>query len=288
LDHWFEAAGLFKYAITLASFKDIEPMDKTLKNISALMYDAAEMYGEPDKCNARELSEMFSSYGMPVCGITGMWGVISEDGWKRKLLSQDAGIQKHAKDYVRKCVEMCASLGGRHLNLCLFADDANLSFFERTHRTVAQERKNGMQELAIPVLSELATFASEHGVKLLIEPLNRYSTPYCSTASDALAIAEKVHSDSLGVMLDTFHMNIEEDSFQDSIADSATLLGHMHFADNNRKMPGYGHIDFRAVVDALKRARYCSYISFEPTIHGSGYGEPLNKGLSYIRELERN
>lgn len=279
---------MFKYAITLASFKDLEPLDETLKNITALGYDAIEMYGEPDKVSVRELAEMFGSYGMSVCGITGMWGMIGEDGWKRKLLSQDAGMQKHAKEYVRKCTEMCAALGGRHLNLCLFADDGNLSFFERTHRTVAQERKSGMQELAVPVLSELAKFASELGVKLLIEPLNRYSTPYCSNASDALAIAERVYSDGLGVMLDTFHMNIEEDSFRDSIADSAELLGHMHFADNNRKMPGYGHIDFRAIVDALKRARYDGHITFEPAIHGSGYGEPLGKGLLYIRELERS
>lgn len=279
---------MFKYAITLASFKDFEPLDMTLKNISALGYDAAEMYGEPDKVDAGELAELFNSYGMQVCGVTGMWGVISEDGWKRKLLSHDAGIQKHAKEYVRKCIEMCAALGGRHLNLCLFADDANLSFFERTHRTIAQERKSEMQELAVPILSKLAKFSAERGVKLLIEPLNRYSTPYCSSARDALAIVEKVRSDSLGVMLDTFHMNIEEDSFQDSIAYSAKLLGHMHFADNNRKMPGYGHIDFRTIIESLKSAGYGSYITFEPAIYGPGYDEPLGKGLLYIKELERN
>lgn len=280
---------MFKYAITLASFKDIEPLDQTLKRISVLGYDAAEMYGEPDKVDVRKLVELFGSYQIPMCGITGMWGTISEDGWKRKLLSSDAGIQKHAKEYVKKCVEMCDSLGGQHLNICLFADDDNLSFFERTHRTIAQGRKNNMQELAVPILSELAGFAAEHNVKLLLEPLNRYSTPYCSTAKDALVIAERVHSDYFGVMLDTFHMNIEEDSFEDSIARSGKLLGHMHFADNNRKMPGYGHIDFKAIIAALQRAEYGGYVTFEPAVHDAReYEEHLKNGLQHIRNLEAN
>jgi D-psicose/D-tagatose/L-ribulose 3-epimerase len=276
----------FKYAITLASFKDTEPLEQTLERISGLGYDAVEMYGEPEKVDVGRLIELFGSYDVAVCGITGMWGSASQNGQKRQLLNLDGDVQKQAGEYVKKCVRMCRLLGGGHLNVCLFADD-NLSFFEKTHRTISVQRKKGMQELAVPVLSELAGFAAEHDVKLFLEPLNRYSTQFCSTADDALAIVEKVDSDYLGVMLDTFHMNIEEDSFENTISRVANRLGHMHFADNNRKMPGYGHIDFNEIVGALVRAGYNGYATFEPTIYNASNSDvPLKNGLQYVKSIE--
>ena len=143
-----------------------------------------------------------------------------------------------------------------------------------------------MQERAIPILSELAGFAAEHDVKLFLEPLNRYSTPFCSTADDSQAIVKNVDADHLGLMLDTFHMNIEEDSFTHTISRVADVLGHMHFADNNRKMPGFGHIDFKEIVQALLHAGYDGYVTFEPTIQDPNYDASLKNGLQYVRSIE--
>lgn len=275
-----------KYALTLASFRDIEPVEQTLKKVSALGYDDVEMYGEPEKTDAKELQELSGSYGVNICGVTGVWGSAGEEAWKRKLLSSDAGVQKHAAGYVKKCVQMCNALGGRHLNVCLFADDSQ-SFYDRTHRVISIERKRKVQELAVPGLSELARFAGDHGVVLALEPLNRYSTPYCCTAQDAAYIAGRVDQQGLGIMLDTFHMNIEEDSFEHTIAGAGGMLRHMHFADNNRKMPGYGHIDFKAIVGALVKIRYERYVTFEPAFADNNYEEQLKNGLQYVKSIER-
>jgi D-psicose/D-tagatose/L-ribulose 3-epimerase len=272
-----------KYAITLASFRDIEPVGRTLGRISALGYDTVEMYGEPE-VDVRELQELFSSHGMAVCGVTGMWGAASGEGWKRRLASSDAGVRKHAKDYVEKCVEMCRSLGGSRLNVCLFADDG-LSVFDKTHRAVPADRKAAAQDLAVPALSELAGFAADRGVTLVLEPLNRYSTPYCSSAQDALGVAGRVAHENFRIMLDTFHMNIEEDSFEHTISKANGMLAHMHFADNNRKMPGYGHIDFKSIMGALSHIGYGGYATFEPTIQDAGYEEPLKNGLQFVKSL---
>lgn len=274
----------FKYAVTLAPFRDVEPVGQTLQRVSALGYDSVEMYGEPDKVDVRKLRELSGSYGVAVCGVTGMWGSISEEGWKRKLLSSDASLQKHATDYVKKCVQMCRSLGGGHLNVCLFADDS-LSFYDKTHRVMPADRKRNMQDSAVPVLLELARFAADHDVTLMLEPLNRYSTPYCCTAQDAAAVASRVGHENLGIMLDTFHMNVEEDSFEHTISGARGMLRHMHFADNNRKMPGYGHIDFNAIVGALAKIEYSGYVTFEPAIPDSNYEEPLKNGLQFIKSL---
>ncbi|HJU34509.1 MAG TPA: hypothetical protein VJ695_05250, partial [Nitrososphaera sp.] len=76
-----------KYAITLASFRKIESVDDTLATLAKQGYDAMEMFGEPSEVDIKKLLDSLKSYGLPVCGLTGMWGSISSEGWKRRLLS---------------------------------------------------------------------------------------------------------------------------------------------------------------------------------------------------------
>jgi sugar phosphate isomerase/epimerase len=81
-------------------------------------------------------------------------------------------------------------------------------------------------------------------------------------------------------------MNIEEDLFTDAIQSSRQLLLHMHFADNNRKMPGFAHIDFPTIVKSLKEIGYVGYISFEPTIADKKYKHATKYGLNFIKRIE--
>lgn len=271
-----------KYSITLASFRKLEPIEETLSKLAGQGFDAVEMFGEPEQVDVPKLKDVLGAHGMPVCGITGMWGAASKDGWRRRLLSSDLALVQNSIRYVRDCVKMCDSLGGQEVNVCLFADD--IPSFDRTHGTLAQVEKVKLAQRAVPILAELCRFASDHGVKLVLEPLNRYSTPHCSTARDALAIVKQV--DSLGVMLDTFHMNIEEDSFEGAIWTAGGLLGHTHFADNNRKMPGSGHIDFAAIVRCLQDIGYGGYASFEPNIADRNYERDTRRGLEFMRRIQ--
>ena len=276
-----------KYSITLASFRKIEPVEETLSKLAGHGYDAVEMFGEPEKVDVAKLKDTFSAHGMPVCGVTGMWGSISEDGWQRKMLSSDPALVKASKKYVQDCVRMCNSLGGKELNVCLFADD--LPGLDRTHGQLArQDKERLLSERAVPALAELCAFAADHGVQLVLEPLNRYSTPYCSAAKDAVFVAQKIDSDSLGVLLDTFHMNIEEDSFEGAILATGKLLKHAHFADNNRKMPGLAHIDFNAIVKSLKEIGYEGYVSFEPNVPDRNYESATRTGLEFVQRLARS
>ena len=167
------------------------------------------------------------------------------------------------------------------MNICLFADDTR--GFDRTHRIVAANEKEIFAAKAIPLMRRLTRRAADYGIELLLEPLNRYSTPYCANVTDALAIANQV--DSLGILLDTFHMNIEEDSFRAAIESSSKVLRHLHFADNNRKMPGYAHIDFSSIVESLNEIGYDNYISFEPNIADKNYEHVIKHGLDFIKEI---
>jgi sugar phosphate isomerase/epimerase len=123
--------------------------------------------------------------------------------------------------------------------------------------------------------------------KQVLEPLNRYSTPYCAMAKDAVSIANQLNQDNFGVLLDTFHMNIEEDSMERSIMKSRGLLRHLHFADNIRKMPGCVHIDFQSVVKSVIRIRYKKYISFEPNLITNAYEMATKRGLEFMKTIER-
>lgn len=276
----------FKYSITLSSFRNIEePLEKILETLGHQGYDAVEMFGEPYEVDLKRLNEIFHSFNIPVCGITGMWGSVSEEGWKRKLLSLNTNIVAYSVEYVKRCIKMCHLLGGYEINLCLFADDKFVQF-DRNHGVVPGDQKERiMQKTAIPTLSKLSRFAKDYGIQLLLEPLNRYSTPFCTTATEAISIANQLNQDNFGVLLDTFHMNIEEDSIEQAIMKSRGLLRHMHFADNNRKMPGYAHINFQEVVKGLKNVDYNHYISFEPNLTDKDYTVATKKGLEFIRSM---
>ena len=270
-----------RYAITLASFRNIEPIEDTLATLARRGYDAMEMFGEPGDVDAKKLLDSLQSYGLPVCGVTGMWGSISKNGWKRRLLSSDPAIVQASEQYVIDCLQLCNIIGGHEMNICLFADDTR--GVDKTHRIITANEKEIFAAKAIPLMRRLTRRAADYGIELLLEPLNRYSTPYCATSKDALAIANQV--ESLGVLLDTFHMNIEEDSFRDAIESSSKILRHLHFADNNRKMPGYAHIDFSSIVESLNEIGYDNYISFEPNIADKNYEHVIKHGLDFIKEI---
>lgn len=270
-----------RYAITLASFRNIEPIEDTLATLARQGYDAMEMFGEPGDVDAKKLLDSLQSYGLPVCGVTGMWGSISKNGWKRRLLSSDPAIVQSSEQYVIDCLQLCNIIGGHEMNICLFTDDTR--GVDKTHRIITANEKEIFAAKAIPLMRRLTRRAADYGIELLLEPLNRYSTPYCATSKDALAIANQV--ESLGVLLDTFHMNIEEDSFRDAIESSSKILRHLHFADNNRKMPGYAHIDFSSIVESLNEIGYDNYISFEPNIADKNYEHVIKHGLDFIKEI---
>ncbi|MGA9166651.1 MAG: sugar phosphate isomerase/epimerase family protein [Nitrososphaeraceae archaeon] len=275
-----------KYAITLSSFCHIEPIERTLERLQGQGYDAVEMFGEPQKMGMKKLRDIFDSFNFHVCGITGMWGSISEDSWKRRILSADRSITKHTEEYVMDCIKMCQSVGGNEMNICLFAD-SDMATFDRNHRSLSGDKKEAVIQKAIPLLNTLSRFAKDYGVHILVEPLNRYNTPFCSSAKDAFVIANKVNHDNFGLLLDTFHMNIEEDSLEDTILKSSKLLRHMHLADNNRKMPGYAHINFQSIMRSLFGIGYNGYASFEPNVNDKEYENFTKRGLEFIKSLEK-
>ncbi len=105
--------------------------------------------------------------------------------------------------------------------------------------------------------------ASSAGVRLVIEPINRYETNFLVTVGETLAAIEASGAPHLGVLADTFHMNIEEATLEGALAAAGPRLWHVHVADSNRWAPGFGHLDFPGIVRALEDFRYRGFLSAE-------------------------
>jgi D-psicose/D-tagatose/L-ribulose 3-epimerase len=275
----------WEYSITLSSFKNLEPIQVTLEKLKNQGFSTVEVYGEPDFIDVKNLMDQFDSYSIKVSGVTGMWGLSSTDNKSRNLVTTDSRLRLAAQNYVKKCVTLCHDLGGKTFNICLFSDEPLIS--DGNHKFLPVEMKRKLISSLVRPLRELAEYASDYGIDLVIEPLNRYSTPICTSSEDAKYIVNQLNHENMGIMLDTFHMNIEEDSIYETIVVTSSLLRHIHVSDNNRKMPGFAHIDFDEVVRALKKIKYSKFITFEPTIQNTNYENDLKTGLNHFTSLSK-
>jgi D-psicose/D-tagatose/L-ribulose 3-epimerase len=276
----------WKYSITLSSFRNLEPIQTTLENLSNVGFNSLEVYGEPDSLDVDNLTHLLASYSVGVSGVTGMWGHSSGYSKFRNMVTANNELLTAAQNYVKKCILLCQRLGGSTFNICLFSSKTLVS--DSNHKTLLPREKIKLASSIIGPLRELAKYASDYNIELLIEPLNRYSTPVCTEVEDAKYIIDLINQENVGMLLDTFHMNIEEDSIHNAIIRSNTMLKHVHISDNNRKMPGLAHIDFKSIIVALKKIKYSKYLTFEPTFQGSDYKNELKFGLQYLKKLSGN
>jgi len=115
----------------------------------------------------------------------------------------------------------------------------------------------------VEALQRCSAAAAAHGVRLVLEPINRYETTLINKVDQGLSLIEAVGADNFGLLLDTFHMNIEEPKIEDSIRAAGERIFHFHVADSNRWYPGAGHIDFGSVMATLRDIGYAGYVSVE-------------------------
>jgi 5-keto-L-gluconate epimerase len=127
--------------------------------------------------------------------------------------------------------------------------------------------------------------ADAAGVRIAFEPINRYETPLLNGVREGLDFISQVGFSNLGMLLDTFHMNIEEPSIEGSIREAGGLIFHFHYADSNRWYPGAGHLDFPSIMESLYATGYRGFISGEHRPDP----QPLTaarEGLAYMRRLQ--
>lgn len=272
---------MVNFSITIDSFSKIESLENTIKSLVELGINNIELSGDPSNSYSRKNLELFNTFSISVLGVTGKW-TSSKGMITPILLTSDPQILSYSKNYIKECIKMCNFFGGSIFNVCLLSDyDLKIDW---NHEMIPNKEKKKLLKKSVSILSELTSFSKDFGVYLLLEPLNRYSTPFCSNAADAIYVTTTLDNDYFAILLDTYHMNIEETDFSDSITKSKIFLKHIHFADNNRKMPGLGHINFDFILKTLKMIQYNNYIGLEPIVDRN-YKVEIKQGLYFLNKL---
>lgn len=124
------------------------------------------------------------------------------------------------------------------------------------------------KRLLVELVKELGDVAAEAGSLLLLEPLNRYETHLLNRLEQAVDICRQADNPAVKIMADFFHMNIEEAVIADSIRQNGEYIAHVHLADSQRWLPGYGHTDFKAGFAALAEVGFEGYMALECRVPG--------------------
>ena len=119
------------------------------------------------------------------------------------------------------------------------------------------------RDWALEAIRTCAKKAGENGVELLIEPINRYETNFLNTAEEAISFIDESGHPEIKLLLDTFHMNLEERNIPETIKCYSERIGYLHFADSNRKAPGWGHIPFQQIMSTLADLKFTGVIGAE-------------------------
>ena len=171
----------------------------------------------------------------------------------------DADIRQDAVVNIKSQLSVIAELGGAGV-----ITPASYGKYSRVLARLASPLSAEQQsEVLSEALRELGEHAGREGVKVLLEPLNRYETNVINTLADGMALCGKLGLPGLALMADLYHMNIEEDDPNNALEQAAPLLAHVHVCDSNRHEPSAGHIDFAAAAEALRGIGYDGYLALE-------------------------
>jgi D-psicose/D-tagatose/L-ribulose 3-epimerase len=163
----------------------------------------------------------------------------------RDLIDPDESVRKSSAEYVRHCIDAAQVLGGANVIGPLY------SAVGRCWQQTQDERARGM-DILVTQLKALSKYAGDRGVVLCVEPLNRFETSFLNLSEQAIEVVDRVDHPSCGILLDTFHMNIEEKSIGDAIRAAGPRLRHVHTCENDRGAPGSGHVPWDEVASACR------------------------------------
>ena len=144
------------------------------------------------------------------------------------------------------------------------------------------DTKEAHLERSVETMKKLASVAADHGITLCMEIVNRYEQFMINTGREAIRYIEQAGCPNLKIQFDTFHMNIEEDSFRGAILEARGYLGYIHLGENNRRPVGRGFLPWGEIFGALKEIGYTGMLTLEPLIQRGG---EMGNACSIWREI---
>jgi D-psicose/D-tagatose/L-ribulose 3-epimerase len=184
-------------------------------------------------------------------------------------ISADAAARAKAVEHLKRCVKTAAELGARAMGGPVYAPIGYLP---------GRRRNDDEWKWAVECFQRLGDALDENDMHLNIEPVNRAETFFLNTAEETVAFCEAVGNERMGILMDTFHANIEEKNQAAAVRMSGKRLRHVHASENDRGLLGTGHVDFQGIVKALKEIGYEGCLMIE----GFGYAKDEEHSLGAL------
>ncbi|WP_461538605.1 sugar phosphate isomerase/epimerase family protein [Spongorhabdus nitratireducens] len=247
------------------TFGDLS-LKEIFQRVSALGFDGVELHGDLQSFTPAYVRSLMDEHNLKVFSLT-------PDNVD--IVHSDSVIRNKAMDYYRQLIDFAAELG-----------NPVVSCHGDVGRVKALTSQEQEEALLVENVQILADYAADRNIRLVFEVLNRYESHLINRAGQAKALLKAVGRQNLGVLLDAYHMNIEEPSLAKAIKTTDNQLGLFHIADSNREGIGYGHTDFKAVFAALDDIGYRGPVIMETTARGPNPFTPV-KGNAYLQQLEQ-
>jgi sugar phosphate isomerase/epimerase len=230
-----------------ATFKG--DLEENLRTIAALDYDGVELaIRDPKLVDLDMLERLTLIYKLlvPAIGTGQAWG---EEGLS--FTDPDPSVREAAIERIKSHIPI-ASRFGAIIIIGLIRGIVKPGL----------EQAQAMDWL-VKALRDCSAAANPHGIRLALEPINRTETTLINNAAQGLELIERVGAENFGLLLDTFHMNIEETDIEGSIRRCGESIFHFHVADSNRWAPGCGDLDFKSILNSLFATSYNGWVSGE-------------------------
>jgi sugar phosphate isomerase/epimerase len=218
------------------------------RKAKSLGFDAIEVFPpRSDAVSGDELRKLLDDHGLALAAVgTGA-------GWVKHrltLTSADPSVRERARGFVRAIIDAAGKVG------------APAIIGSMQGRTLEAGREAATEHLRA-ALDDLGDHASQYGVALIYEPLNRYETDLVNTVEAGVALLRSLKTKNVLLLADLFHMNIEEADIAAALRAGGGHIGHVHFVDSNRRPAGCGHLDYAPIARALSEIGYDGFASAE-------------------------
>ncbi len=241
---------------------------------AALGFDALEIGAKPlPDYTAGQIAALKS------CAVTSQISLTAGYGpsYEHNIGSGDKAIRQNATEWFKRLFWVMGELEIHHLGGALYSYWP-VDFSHPVDKE--QDWKYSVEGTRI-----LADLAAPYDIRLGMEVLNRFENHLLNSAEEGVRFVKEVARNNVKVMLDTFHMNIEEDDLAQAICTAGELLGHFHTGECNRKVPGQGRMPWKEIGDALRKINYDGYVVMEPFVRRGGQ---IERDIHIWREIRKD
>jgi len=247
-------------------YESIEELGRYASLMSSLGYEGVELgIKDPSLVEPSRIKETVAKFNLVIPAL-GTGRAFTEDGIS--LSSKDKKIRETAIERIRSHIDLASKTSSMVIVGLIRGnvyDEEGINYFKSA-------------------LRDICHYGRDKGVKILLEPINRYEVNWLNTLEDTYNFIKDLGLDNLGLLIDTFHMNIEEPSIASSIFKSRDLVWHVHIADSNRLYPGAGHIDFKDIFRILSAIGYNGFVSAE-LINKPDVETAITKTMNFLKGI---